>query len=246
MKFTWLGGPSFVLELGPFRLVGDPVLADRVEVPGLGVVTRVKPAPSPDALGVVADVSLVTSLRPDHFDPVALEKRTAGTVLAPAAAKLPTARVLSWGESIVLEKAGTTLSITAVPAGVAAAPPPAERDNGYFLRLEGGAQPVTAYVTGDTRFSEATRELQLAYGYSNLLVLYIGAERAPDGSMRSLDSKDAMQIVYRMQPNAIAAVHHSTFSHYQESIDPLIEKIELTIYDKRLRRLREGESFEKG
>jgi L-ascorbate metabolism protein UlaG (beta-lactamase superfamily) len=244
MKFTWLGGPSFVLEVGPFRLVGDPVLADRFELPGLGVVTRAAGALPADALGNVADVTLVTSLRADHFDTAVLERHGAGTVLAPAATKLTHARTLSWGEMILLEKAGMTLSITAVPAGPANAPA-SERSNGYFLRIEGGPQPFTVYITGDTRFSEATRQLQLAYGYSNLLVLYLGAEPAPDGSMRSLDAKDAMQIVYRMQPNAIAAVHHATFSHYQESIDPFLEKIELTIYDKRLRRLREGESFEK-
>lgn len=242
MKFTWLGGPSFVLEAGPFRLVGDPVLADRFELPGVGAVTRSTLAPSADALSGVADVTLVTSLRADHFDAAVLERHGAGTVLAPAATKLARARTLAWGEVIRLEKAATTLSIAAVPAGSATA---AERDNGYFLRLEGGPQPVTVYITGDTRFSEATRQLQLAYGYSNLLVLYLGAERAPDDSLRSLDAKDAMQIVYRMQPNAIAAVHHTSFSHYQETIEPLLEKIALTIYDKRLRRLQEGESFEK-
>ncbi len=241
MKFTWLGGPSFILELGAFRLVGDPVLAERFDLPGIGTVTRTTPAPAPEALGGAADVTLVTSLRADHFDAAALERHGAGTVLLPAAAKLQSARTLSWGESIRLEKPGLTLSIAAVPAGAS----PGTRDNGYFLRLEGGAQPVTVYVTGETRFSEATRQLQLAHGYANLLVLYLGAERAPDGSLRSADAKDAMQTVYRMQPNAIAAVHHTTFSHYTESIDPLLEKISLSIYDKRLRRLQQGESFEK-
>jgi L-ascorbate metabolism protein UlaG (beta-lactamase superfamily) len=74
--------------------------------------------------------------------------------------------------------------------------------------------------------------------------LYVGAERT-GGRPVSADAKEAMQIVYRMQPNAIAAVHHSTFSHYTEPITPLVEKLSLTIYEKRLRRLREGESFEK-
>jgi N-acyl-phosphatidylethanolamine-hydrolysing phospholipase D len=244
MKFTWLGGPSFVLDLGPFHLVGDPVFAERFELDGIGGVVRATPPPSPDALGGAADVTLVTSHRADHFDPVALERSSMGTVLTPGATKLPHSRALAWGESVRLEKLGMTLTIAAVPAGTPGEPDD-ERDNGYFLTLEGGAQPFTAYVTGDTRFSEATRELQRTRGYSNLLVLYLGAERAPDGSPRSADAKDAMQTVYRMQPNAIAAVHHTTFSHYQEPLEPLLEKISLTIYDKRLRRLNEGESFEK-
>ncbi len=242
MRFTWLGGPSFVLELGPFRLLGDPVLADRIELPGAGAVTRATRAPSADALGDV-DATLVTSLRPDHFDAAALARRDVGRVVCPAATPLAHARTLSWGESMRLERAGMTLTITAVPAGASTAS--SDRDNGYFLRLEGGPQPVTAYVTGDVLFSESTRELQRTHGYANLLVLYAGAERAPDGTLRSADSKEAMQIVYRMQPNAIAVVHHTTFSHYREALEPLLDKISLTIYEKRLRRLQEGESFEK-
>jgi L-ascorbate metabolism protein UlaG (beta-lactamase superfamily) len=243
MRFTWLGGPSFILELGPFRVAGDPVRAERFDLEGR-TVTRITPPPAVGAFDGVFDLTLVTSLRADHFDAAALERPSRGTVTLPAATKLPGSRALAWGESLDFEKAGIRLGVTAVPAG-AADSPPSGRDNGYFLRLEGGAHPVTAYVTGDTRFSEATRELQRTHGYSNLLVLYVGAERASDGSPRSADAKDAMQIVYRMQPNAIAAVHHTSFSHYEESIGPLLEKMALTIYDKRLRRLQEGESFEK-
>jgi len=242
MKFTWIAGPSFVLELGPFRLLGDPVLANDFMLPDLGEVTRVTPPPNPALFSGGADVVLITSLRPDHFDPAAIVRVEAGTVLAPL--KTPGARALAWGESFQMEKESTTLTITAVEAsstGVEAT----EHDNGYFLRLEGTAQPFTAYVTGDTRFSEATRTLQREHGYSNLLVLNLGAERHADGTPRSAGAKDGMQIIYRMQPNAIAAVHHGTFSHYTEAIEPFLENIELTIYDKRLRRLGEGESFEK-
>jgi hypothetical protein len=147
------------------------------------------------------------------------------------------ARALAPGESTRLAKGAAALEVTAVPAGADGV--------GFFLKLERGERPFTAYVTGDTLFSEQTRELQRAHGYSNLLVMYLGAERTAAGALRSADAKDAMQVIYRMQPNAIAAVHHSTFSHYTEPVTPFREKIELTIYEKRLRVLREGESFEK-
>ena len=242
MKFTWIAGPSFLLEVGPFRIFGDPVLANEFTLPEVGAVTRVLAPPSPALFSGGADAVLVTSLRADHFDPSALARLEAENVLAPL--KTPGARALAWGESFRLEKESFTLTVNAVEAsstGVEAT----EHDNGYFLRLEGGAQAFTAYVTGDTRFSEATRALQREHGYSNLLVLYLGAERAANGSTRSAGTKDGMQIVYRMQPNAIAAVHHGTFSHYTEAIEPFLESIGLTIYEKRLRRLNEGESFEK-
>jgi len=231
MKLTWIGGPSFRLELGPFLLVGDPVFVDRFELEGTAV-TRVTPRVVVDCSG--ADAVLVTSARADHFDPTAIAHCGAAKVVG--AAGVSGARVLAHGESVRIEKDGATLTITAVPAG--------DNGNGYFLKLEQGERPFTAYITGDTLFSEHTRELQQTHGYSNLLVIHVGAERAGN-ALRSPDGKEAMQIVYRMQPNAIAAVHHTSFSHYTEPIDPFLEKIGLTIYEKRLRVLREGESFEK-
>lgn len=225
MKFTWIGGPSFVLELGPFRLVGDPTHLRAAKASGLLDAAE-------------TDAVLVTSSRPDHFDPAAIARCAAGTVLVPAGATAtPGATEIAAGGFIRLEKGTAALSVAAVPAG--------DQGIGYFLRLESGARPFSAYITGDTVFSEHTREIQRTHGHCNLLVLYAGAERAADGTLRSADAKEAMQIVYRMQPNAIAVVHHGTFPHYTEPLAPLVEKIALTIYEKRLRILREGESFEK-
>lgn len=244
MKFTWLGGPSFLLELGPFRIAGDPVLLDRLELEGQAV-TRLAAPPSVDATGV--DVVLLTSMRSDHFDREAATAIGATRTLVPkggtAAVRpgLEGLRDLEHGESMRIERGGSILTVHAVPAG---APDAAPADNGYFLELTGRERPFTAYVTGDTLFSDRTRDIQRTHGYSNLLVLHLGAERSA-GKLRSADAKEGMQIVYRMQPNMIAAVHHSTFSHYTEPIAPFLEKIGLTIYDKRLRTLREGESFEK-
>lgn len=231
MKFTWIGGASFVLDLGPFRIVGDPLQLR--EAKGNGLVFAVPADTETDAV-------LVTSALPDHFDPDAIASCGAKTVVVPANLRdssTENARPLAHGNSFRLEKKGAVLTIAAVPA--------AAQDNGYFLKLESGARPFTAYVTGDTLFSEATREIQRQHGYANLLVIHVGAERTADGALRSADSMQAMQIIYRMQPNAIAAVHHSTFSHYTEPLQPLIDKIGLTIYEKRLRVLHEGESFEK-
>jgi L-ascorbate metabolism protein UlaG (beta-lactamase superfamily) len=239
MKFTWIGGASFVLELGPFRIVGDPVLRDDLELEGTGRVARLSPVTGVATAG--ADVVLVTSLRADHADADAVAGCGAATILVPRGGEsfAPGARAVAPGDSVPIEKDGTALAIAAVPAGTG------NQDVGYFLTLGAGERPFTAYVTGDTLFSEDTRAIQRTHGHANLLVVNVGAERAPDGSLRSADAKEAMQIVYRMQPNAVAAIHHSTFSHYTEPIDPLLEKIGLTIYEKRLRVLRAGESFQK-
>lgn len=234
MKFTWIGGPSFLLELGPFRVAGDPVLRESFCLRE-AQVTRLVPVAPFDASGI--DAVLVTSAQPDHFDPEGVARCGAGAVLIPATASLQGATPIAAGGVRTLEKESASLSITAVPA--------AREGNGYFLKFESGGRPFTVYITGDVLFSEHTREIQRGHGYANLLVIHAGAERDGDGALRSADAMEAMQIIYRMQPNAIAAVHHHTFSHYSETIAPLVEKAALTIYEKRLRVLREGESFQK-
>jgi L-ascorbate metabolism protein UlaG (beta-lactamase superfamily) len=243
MKFTWIGGPSFVLELGPFRIVGDPVLADTLRLEGIGEVRRLTARPDVDLSR--ADLLLLTSPRADHCDRDAIAGCAAGFLAVPTGTfDLPGATPLAWGESHRMERGQRTLAVHAVPGG-APGLPDTERGNGYFLRLEGGDRPFTAYVTGDTLFSEDTRVVQRTHGYANLLIVHLGAETGTAGALRSADAKDAMQIVYRMQPNAIAAVHHTSFSLYREPLNAFVQKAGLTIYDKRLRVLREGESFEK-
>lgn len=231
MKFTWIGGPSYRLELGPFVIIGDPVLAESFQLDGLEVRREVAPPP---VKVDDADLVLVTSARADHFDPAAIARCATTEILGVEG--VPGASLLAHNEARTLTKNDVGLVVSPVPAG--------EGATGFFMRLIQGERTFTAYVTGDTFFSDHTRELQRAQGYSNLLVIHVGAERSGE-TIRSADGKEAMQIVYRMQPNAIAAVHHSTFSHYSEPIGPFIEKIGLTIYENRLRRLREGESFEK-
>jgi L-ascorbate metabolism protein UlaG (beta-lactamase superfamily) len=231
MKFTWIGGPSFRLELGPFVIIGDPVMADRFQLDGVDV-RRLNPLPSVDIAD--ADLVLVTSGRADHCDAAAIARCGTNEILGVEG--VPGASLLAHNEARTLTKGDAGLVVNPVIAG--------EGATGFFLRLLLGERAFTAYVTGDTFFSDHTRELQRMHGYSNLLVIHVGAERSGE-TIRSADAKEAMQIVYRMQPNAIAAVHHSTFSHYSEPIAPFVEKIDLTIYENRLRRLSEGQSFEK-
>jgi len=232
MKFTWIGGPSCVLDLGPFRLVSDPVFADSFTLDGVNV-TRKGARPNVDTSR--ADAVLVTSPRADHYDPAAITGIGAPLVLAPAG--IAGARTLAAGESTRIEKPGATLDIHALPAS--------GDTLGWFLVVNGvGSRTFTACITGDALFSERTRDIQRTHGYSNLLVLHAGGEKVK-GELWSADTHHAMQIIYRMQPNAVAIVHHDTFSHYAEPVAPLFDKASVTLYEKRLRALREGESFEK-
>jgi len=231
MKFTWIGGPSFRLELGPYIIIGDPVHADEFDLDGVKVRRThvLQPVETNDA-----DLVLVTSARADHCDVDAIAKCHTDQIYGPEG--VPAAIPIAPGDSRTVTKNDVPLMISPVPAMDGA--------TGFFLNLQSSERPFSAYITGDVLYSDQTRHLQTERGYANLLVIHVGAERK-GGALRSADAKEAMQIVYRMQPNAIAAVHHTSFSHYTEALSAFVEKIDLTIYENRLRRLKEGESFEK-
>jgi len=237
MTFTWLGGAGYLLELGPFRIAGDPVLAASFELGGVAV-KRNAPPPDIDLNGV--DAVCLTCSRLDHFDPdVVARIRGAAPVLAPVGTELADTPGVEWFKHISLEKEGEHLTITAVPARS-----PSGDDNGWFFQREYGESVYTAYCTGDAMWSEKIRRVQRELGYANLLIQHIGAEGGA-GELTSPDGKEAMQFVYRMQPNAIVAVHHTSFSHYTEGPEPFADHISRTIYEKRLHPLGQGESLTK-
>lgn len=245
MKFTWIGGPTWLLELGAFRILGDPVFADRLTVPA-GASTRTVPLPDIDLSTI--DAICVSCLRPDHCSGAVGDRVDSATpAFVPDGCRaqareagLDAAEALAWYGQSTFEKAAERLVVTAVPAMSKSGD-----DNGYFLEHVAGDARVTAYCTGDALWSNEVRRIQRELGHSNILIQHLGAERDGSGELTSSNGKDAIQFVYRMQPNAIAAVHHSTFSHYNESLDPFRDLVSRTIYDRRLRSLSEGESFDK-
>jgi hypothetical protein len=143
-------------------------------------------------------------------------------------------------DALSLEKTGESLVVTVVPATS-----PSGADYGFFLRHDAGGRTTTVYCTGDAVFSDEIRRIQRELGHANLLIQHLGDEQTADGALASPDAREAMQFVYRMQPNAVAAVHHTTWSHYRQPLEPFVEQIGRTIYERRLRVLSEGQSFEK-
>jgi len=228
-----MGGPSFLIDTGKTTLLVDPVLGS-----GQGF-DRLTPTPNID-LGHV-DALVLTQASTDHVDGDALARlpKTIVCLVPPGGSErmrnagFENVTPLAPGQS---QSIGET-EIIVVAGGIGNEP----ATNGYLLRLADG-DSIMAYITGDTLFTDSIREVQQKFGYVDVLVPYLGAQGAPE--IVSSDAKDAMQFVYRMRPRRIVPVHHSTFSLYTEPIETFKEKIDLTIYEKKLTILEEGETFE--
>lgn len=249
MIFTWIGGPTFLLELGAFVLLGDPVFG----AGGEGF-TRRAPLPELDVDNLCAVI--LSRAAPDHLDSAATNRLDkALRVVAPGsavdrlvAAGCTSIESIDWWETTVLEREGESLSVTAVPANAPyrdAAGAHAAVGNGYYLEHNADGRRFTAYWTGDCVWSDEVREIQRRVGHVDLLVVHLGAELGPEGRAVSCGAKDAMQFVFRMQPRTVIPIHHTTFSHYAEPLDAFKQRIDVTLYEKKLTVLVEGQSFEK-
>lgn len=246
MRITWIGGATSILEMGAFRILVDPVFRSEFSL-GSADVARTCALPPFDLSGVT--LVALTCARTDHYDPELASRAGADVPLVvPEHAREcleacghNQVREIAWEQSTEFQIDGATLVVTAVAAASANGD-----DNGYFLSLrDGGEKPATAYITGDALFTDDVRSAQKNLGYANLLVPYLGAERTAGGEAASAGADDAMQFVYRMQPNAIVPVHHHTFSHYTGTVDAFAQALSRTIYDRRLHVLAEGASFER-
>jgi hypothetical protein len=151
MKFTWIAGPSFRLQLGPYVIIGDPVHADEFELDGTSVRRThvLQPVETNDA-----DLVLVTSARADHCDAGAIARCHTDQIYGPAG--VPAAIQIAPGDSR-RDQNDVPLTISPVPGTDGAM--------GFFLNLMNSERPFSAYITGDVLYSDEVRRLQIERGH---------------------------------------------------------------------------------
>lgn len=260
MKIQWIGGPTFRLELGTFCILADPVFGagDRAfMLPSRsagteGGVPVARRADLPDVSLEGVDVVILTNRGVDHFDPAAADRLDESLpILGPAAGDAKGAGAtaiehLEWWQESTQTRSSETLSIIAVPTRLPSSLLPAS-SNGYLIKHTKDRDVYTVYCTGGTVWFSEARDIKARAGTVDLMVVELGAVGAgeTDGP-RTLDGKDAMQFVFLMLPKRIIPIGHHTFSHYTEGIGDFQSRIDLTMYDRRLVVLSEGEAYERG
>ncbi|MDX5421237.1 MAG: MBL fold metallo-hydrolase [Hymenobacteraceae bacterium] len=245
INFTWVGGPTFLLQIGSFRLLSDPMLAEGPVAfymnghPATGEdnapITRAAPLPAIDLQPL--DLVLISHLHSDHFDRVAQEKLLKEVALVAPADQIDSPKLqafknrepLGWWQEKVLERNGEVLRLVALPANHSH-DQVTNKDlgvvNGYALQYSKGSDAYTIYWTGDTVWFDEIKEIKERLGRIDLLVPHMGAvgKNGPWGLM-TLDSEEAVKVMEAVQPGLVIPVHHHTFSHYTEPISLLQKKL---------------------
>ncbi len=227
LKLTLIGGPTVLIEYGPFRLLTDPTF----DPPGLYRETPVRfektsgPAIPVDEIGRLDAILLSHDQHLDNLD-------ASGRALLPSAGKVYTTKAgagrlagntlgLAPFETCRIESpTGEKLWVTATPArhGPIGIEPISGDVVGFALGADKPGDLM--YVTGDTVWYEGTAEV--AHRFSPCVVLLFTGAAEPRGRFHmTMGSEDAIEAAHAFPKASLVAAHNEGWIHFRESQDQL-------------------------
>jgi L-ascorbate metabolism protein UlaG (beta-lactamase superfamily) len=163
VRFKWIGGATWVLDVAGFRMACDPVLCPagtRHEYRYATTARIEDPVYKPSDFANL-DLWLITHAHMDHLDEYGLRvidcevpvvaHENARNMLDEHGAKQLT--ILEWGQRHTSEKNGVIVEVEALPAVPGVKPVSARLAggvNGYWITVTDSGESLSFYVTGDT------------------------------------------------------------------------------------------------
>jgi len=218
--FTYLGGPSGVLEYAGLRFLIDPTFDDPQTYADPGSTPLVKtrgPALGPAAVGRIDVVLASHHEHPDNLDIAGREFAMASPLVLStpeAAADLgsPVVGLEPWQQ----HRTGP-VTVTGMPALHG---PPGSLEwvgpvVGYLLEAEGHP---SIYVSGDNASLDPVREIAARHAPIDIAVLFAGAARVPaiDAPL-TLTSADAVEAARILGVTQVVGVHTEDWEHFSET-----------------------------
>lgn len=223
---THLGTATMLLDVGPFRLLTDPVFdppGRSYGVLGLARYRRLEAPRRPADLGRIDAVLLSHDQHGDNLDREGLAvARTAGAIVTTRAASARLGHgavgLDPWQAHELRASDGTRLRITATPARHAPRllAPIAGPVVGFALEWE-GQQRGTVWISGDTVLFEGVREVarRLRVGVA---FLHVGrATLGPTGPAHfTFTAEEAVETARLLGEADICPIHYEGWSHFRE------------------------------
>jgi L-ascorbate metabolism protein UlaG (beta-lactamase superfamily) len=246
-SLTFIGTATTVLRLGPFTLLTDPNFLHRGQRAylGKGLWSRrlTEPACTPAELPPL-DAIVLSHLHGDHWDRVAArELDPVRVITTPSAARrlrqrtrfTDTVGLRTW-QTTHLHKEGYRLRVMAAPGKHAGGLlgrllPPVM---GSLLELRGpdGHLEQTLYLTGDTLYDPALRQVARAAPDIDTCVLHLGGTTLPGGFVVTMDAEQGVRLLELVRPRQAVPVHYDDYGVFKSPLSDFRRAAERTGLDE--------------
>ena len=255
-KTTYLGGATYLLEIGSFRFITDPGFdpKDTEKDEGPGHLLKKTMAP-PIPVEEIGKIDAVFLSHQQHYDNLDISGRTllskAGRVFTtPESAKVlgKNAEGLETWQTVELtNEEGEKVKVTGMPAVHTTDEeirPVIGETMGFLLEWE-GQQDGAFYLSGDTVWIDEIEEIGRRYNIGTG-ILNMGAANVPAVGDRRLtmNGEEGARVAQTLSLNTVYPAHFEGWLHYKEGIEGIKQAFEDANLNDVLEILKPGQSVE--
>ncbi|MCE5335509.1 MAG: MBL fold metallo-hydrolase [Desulfobacteraceae bacterium] len=248
MKFTYIGGPTALLQLGGLGFLTDPTFDPAGEYRTKEYTLRklAGPAIGADSLGRIDAVLLSHDQHIDNLD-------HSGRTVLPRAGKVLTTRAGAerlgsnamglgpWERVDLPAPDGRVVRVTGTPARHG--PHNGDRGpvTGFVLSAVSESSQGAIYVSGDTVWYEGVAEVSRRFDI-RIAVLFMGAASVPEVGPAHLTftAAEAIEAARAFSSALIVPLHYEGWGHYTESRQRIEQVFKDAGMDRRLRLMQAG------
>lgn len=235
LAITHVGGPTALIEIGPWRLLTDPTF----EPPGrsyhFGWGARSKklagPAIQPSDIGPIDAVLLSHDHHEDNLD-------TAGRSMLPRVGSVITTKsgskrlggnskgLAPWECTTLREQGKPSIEITATPCrhGPPLSKPIVGEVTGFALRWESNGERAL-WISGDTVLYDGVRQVAERIDVDTAVIHLGGVQFPHTGPFRyTMTAADAIELCAELKPERVVPIHYEGWKHFKQGRDGIEEK----------------------
>jgi len=227
-KITYLGGATFIIEVGPFRFITDPGFdpkgTEKSEGPGHNLKKTMGPPIPAEEVGRIDAVFLSHAQHYDNLDTSAkaMLPKWGRVLTTPDSASIlgGSTEALNTWESVEFTKpTGETVKVTGMPALHTTDPEirgAVGETMGFLLEWE-GQENGAFYISGDTVWFDEIQEIANRYNVG-AGILHMGAATVPavGGRRLSMNGEEGARVTQTLGLKVAFPAHFEGWEHYQE------------------------------
>ena len=227
VRITYVGGPTVLIEIGPWRILTDPTFdpPGKRYFFGWGTVSRKLqgPAVAFEDLEPIHAVLVTHDHHGDNLDPTGREllPRMGQVVTTHPGAKRLGGNAIGlapWATTTLEAEGRPTLEIPATPCrhGPPGSHPIVGDVIGFALRWD-GQEHGQLWISGDTVLYDGVREVAKNVDVGTAIV-HLGGVRFPvSGPLRyTMTAQDAVELCGLLDPQAIVPIHYEGWKHFRQ------------------------------